>query len=426
MYFKRIKASNFKSFKEMDISLDKFNTIIGPNASGKSNFIGIIRFLKDIFTHGLENAVSLHGGIKSIKNIALNQKDIKLEIGLGVDEAIKIISFEKNDQKYGLRVKDSDYSFTIEAGKNQRDLHITYEKLRIQVLTYKLKRDEEEGKLNEIKKTIQEGFITIIKKDGEISIEKEPEDLPIKRDIIFYSKDFLKNEMGRRIFDNRMLIDNPFILAPYYFVISSFFDEISIYDIDPKLPKRAIPFTGKLELEENGRNIAIVLNSIYQNEKEKEKFNKILGDILPFAEDLKVDRLRDESFITCLKECYYDHYFPAYLLSDGTINIVAMIVILFFEAKSVIVLEEPGRNLHPLLLSKLIYMMEDVSQELDKQIIITTHNPEIIRYTDQKKVIVINRDEGGFSQMSKPSEKVELKTFLKEIGIVDLFLEGML
>ncbi|KKL22539.1 hypothetical protein LCGC14_2434440 [marine sediment metagenome] len=182
----------------------------------------------------------------------------------------------------------------------------------------------------------------------------------------------------------------------------------------------------KKELEDNGRNIAIVLNSIFQDEKEREKFNKFLNDLLPFADDLSVDRMRDESFITCLKESYTDYYFPAYLLSDGTINIVAMIVILFFEEKSVIILEEPGRNLHPLLLSKIINMMEDVSQELNKQIIITTHNPEIIRYTDPKKIIVINRDEDGFSQMSKPFEKVELKTFLKDIGMADLFLEGIL
>ena len=427
MYFKGIKASNFKSFKDVEISLDKFNTIIGPNASGKSNFLSIIRFFSDIFKHGLENAVSLHGNINSIKNIALNQKNIILKISLGNDKAFKTISFEKDNKRYGMRAKDSDYSLTIEVGKNLRDFKLTCEKYRIQVIIYDLKEDEEDKEnFIENKEIAQEGFITIIKEGREISFEKEPENLPIEKEEIIYFKEFINNEIVEEIYSYRLLINNPFIFPPYNMVIRDFFEGISLYDIDPKLPKRAIPFTGKKELEENGRNIAIVLNSIFQDEKEREKFNKFLNDLLPFADDLSVDRMRDESFITCLKESYTDYYFPAYLLSDGTINIVAMIVILFFEEKSVIILEEPGRNLHPLLLSKIINMMEDVSQELNKQIIITTHNPEIIRYTDPKKIIVINRDEDGFSQMSKPSEKVELKTFLKDIGMADLFLEGIL
>ncbi len=427
MYFKRIKASNFKSFKDVEISLDKFNTIIGPNASGKSNFLSIIRFFKDIFTHGLENAIFLHGNINSIKNVALNQKNIILDISMGVDKAFKTVSYVRDNKRYMMEVKDSDYSLNIEIGKNQRDFKITYERYRIQVIIYDVKEnDEDKDKFIEITETAREGFVTIIKEGKEISFENEPEDLPIEKEFILIFGEFYENENMEPFFGDTILINNPLILPVNHYVIRSFFEGISLYDIDPKLPKRAMPFTGKKELEENGRNIAIVLNNIFQNKKKTEKFNRILNDLLPFADDLIVDRLRDETFITCLKECYYDHYFPAYLLSDGTINIVAMILILFFEEKSVIVLEEPGRNLHPLLLSRIINMMEDVSQELDKQIIITTHNPEIVRYTDQKKLIVISRDADGFSQLNKLSEKVELKTFLKDIGLADLFLEGIL
>jgi AAA15 family ATPase/GTPase len=39
MTIKRIKVSNFKSFKNLDVELGKFNILIGANACGKSNFI---------------------------------------------------------------------------------------------------------------------------------------------------------------------------------------------------------------------------------------------------------------------------------------------------------------------------------------------------------------------------------------------------
>ena len=59
MPINKIKISNFKSFKEIDIDLRQFNVLIGANASGKSNFVQIFKFLRDIEKHGLENAIAL-------------------------------------------------------------------------------------------------------------------------------------------------------------------------------------------------------------------------------------------------------------------------------------------------------------------------------------------------------------------------------
>ena len=57
-------------------------------------------------------------------------------------------------------------------------------------------------------------------------------------------------------------------------------------------------------------------------------------------------------------------------------------------------------------------MMEEVSE--DKQIFITTHNPEIIRHVDLNDVYLVSRDEEGFSHISKPADKTEVRTFLKK------------
>lgn len=71
MAIKRIKASNFKSFKNLDIELGKFNLLIGANAAGKSNFISIFRFLKDAATVGLDYAVSMQGGVEFFRNMKI-------------------------------------------------------------------------------------------------------------------------------------------------------------------------------------------------------------------------------------------------------------------------------------------------------------------------------------------------------------------
>ena len=44
MAIKSIRVKNFKSFKDVEVHLGNFNVLIGANASGKSNFIQVIKF----------------------------------------------------------------------------------------------------------------------------------------------------------------------------------------------------------------------------------------------------------------------------------------------------------------------------------------------------------------------------------------------
>lgn len=69
--------------------------------------------------------------------------------------------------------------------------------------------------------------------------------------------------------------------------------------------------------------------------------------------------------------------------------------------------------------------MKDASRE--KQIIVTTHNPEIVKHADLKDILLISRNKEGFSTISKPGEKEDVKTFLKnEIGVEELYVQNLL
>jgi predicted ATP-dependent endonuclease of OLD family len=69
--------------------------------------------------------------------------------------------------------------------------------------------------------------------------------------------------------------------------------------------------------------------------------------------------------------------------------------------------------------------MKDAS--IKKQIIVTTHNPEMVKNADLENILLVSRDKDGFSTISRPAEKEEVKTFLKnEIGIEDLYVQNLL
>ena len=114
-------------------------------------------------------------------------------------------------------------------------------------------------------------------------------------------------------------------------------------------------------------------------------------------------------------------------MSDGTINITALIIALYFEEKPVIAIEEPERNIHPHLISKIVDMMKDVSERFEKQIMVTTHNPEMVKYAGIENILLVHRDDRGFSKISRPSEKDEVRIFLEnEMGIEELYVQNLL
>ena len=81
MAIKKVKITNFRSFKEAEVHLGAFNVLIGANASGKSNFVQLFRFLRDIRKEGLDNAISLQSGVEYLRNINIgNSQKLSIEI----------------------------------------------------------------------------------------------------------------------------------------------------------------------------------------------------------------------------------------------------------------------------------------------------------------------------------------------------------
>lgn len=85
MIITQIKLENWKNFAKVNANCGKRMFLIGPNASGKSNFLDALLFLRDVALHGLEHAVAQRGGIKSIRYINARQHP-DITIGVTIDD----------------------------------------------------------------------------------------------------------------------------------------------------------------------------------------------------------------------------------------------------------------------------------------------------------------------------------------------------
>jgi predicted ATPase len=72
MRFTRIGLKNWRNFVGVDVPLQERMFLVGPNASGKSNFLDAFRFLRDIAESqgGFQRAVSERQGVSRIRSLA--------------------------------------------------------------------------------------------------------------------------------------------------------------------------------------------------------------------------------------------------------------------------------------------------------------------------------------------------------------------
>ena len=86
MIITRVVLRNWMNFTHVDVQLTRRMFLVGPNASGKSNFLDAIRFLKHIAREGggLSDALRERGNLSSIRCLsAANDPGVGLAIELG-------------------------------------------------------------------------------------------------------------------------------------------------------------------------------------------------------------------------------------------------------------------------------------------------------------------------------------------------------
>ncbi|WP_456328299.1 AAA family ATPase [Archaeoglobus sp.] len=391
MYIEEIAVKNFKSFGDMRVKLGKFNVLIGANASGKSNFVDLLRFIKNLILHGLEDAFQMMGGVGFVRNLKIGSKEpIDIAFTLKLNAKTKIFGFDMYVDRVAYRL----------GVKANRRLSIVEDRMIIHAKderkTFRLEFFRENGRLeyniepNKVEKKFK------MRLDGVVK---------------FISEVFPREPIVRTL----MAIPPPPILA----------HNIGIYNFDPKEMKSAVKMTGKAELEEDGSNLPIILQKSLSSKENRINIVYLLKDFVSFVEDVKIERLIDKSVFLSLKEEFYDKSIPASLISDGTLNILATILALVHEKKSIYVFEEPERNVHPTLIEKLVNMFKEFSER--KQIILTTHNPLIVKYAEIENILLVKRDDDGFSHIVKPKDSVIVKEFLKsDFGLDELFVKGLI
>jgi predicted ATPase len=94
--------------------------------------------------------------------------------------------------------------------------------------------------------------------------------------------------------------------------------------------------------------------------------------------------------------------FDALNMSDGTLRALGLLLAIYQQFPKVVGIEEPEATVHPAIMEMIMEVLMDASN--DKQILVTTHSPEILDYKglkdDQIRVVTWNK---GRTSIAGPS-----------------------
>jgi predicted ATPase len=371
---------NYRALRSIELKgITPLTILLGPNGSGKSTVFDVFNFLSECFQFGLRHAWDRRGRARELRTrgqsgpvvFELKYRERPgqpvITYHLAIDEGTRgpVVSEEWLQWRRGTR------------GKPFRFL------------------DYRDGRGRAV--------------SGEMPDEQDERvEIPLK------SPDLIAvNALGQ-------FADHPRVAALREFVTDWYVSYLSIEDT------RGQPEAGPQErLSKTGDNLANVIQ--YLRETHPGRLNEIF-DVLrrrvPRLEGVLADSMPDGRLLLQIKDAPFEQPILARFASDGTLKMLAYLVVLHDPRPPQFVgIEEPENFLHPRLLPELGEECRRATEH--SQLLVTTHSPFFLNAARPAEVWILYRDERGYAQAERAADRQGVNGFVDAgASLGDLWLEG--
>lgn len=397
MRLTRLRVKNFRSIADIDIPLSPLTVLVGPNGSGKSNVVDAIRFVRDVFARGLDQAVMDREGLGVIQRWGTEGEGIT--IGVTVELAkLDVADFRKkkkdDDDKPVLHI---DYDFTVEELADKRVVgseRITIEdSKRLSIGQFFRKAGLFTIALGE-RKFEDEEFYTghkvgqhsygpkkLFQRFGTLMMLTDERQADKVSDLGKASKKEAEVTRSRLIMERIGLQLEAKLSKPLFYTLNP---------ADLRRPQRLLKET---PFEEEGRNLAAVLRSLSHSDGPGwEGLRFALRQAVVGFDTLEVEAVGGYLATKLLYRTADNPPRTSYLgqESDGTIRMLGLLTALYQEpAQPFISIEEPEANIHPGALAVLASVLDEAS--LRSQVLVTTHSPDMLDHLPVESFLVVEK-----------------------------------
>lgn len=180
-------------------------------------------------------------------------------------------------------------------------------------------------------------------------------------------------------------------------------------------------------LAKDGSNIAEYLLSIRAiNQSAFDGIVETLQYILPYARDLQPTLTSELERTVYLQMTEGEFKVPGWLLSTGTLRIVALLALLRHPTPPpLIVIEEIENGLDPRTIHLLVDEIRNAIESGRTQIILTTHSPYLLDLLDLSHIVLVDRVNGE-PTFTRPADQTSLQKWAKDFSPGRLYTMDLL
>ncbi|NJF24489.1 AAA family ATPase [Thermococcus sp. Bubb.Bath] len=427
MWLKKLIVKNFKSLRDCEVELSKFNVLIGANASGKTNLIEVFKLLRKIYVEKDTNPFLEWWGYNNV--VWSGKEELPITIGMLFDvdgyEVYFETTFTGTGGSFRILKEILGVKGYLKLVKEGVSLRISYasEWLGTAVSKLPVTVETREFEMFSALKTVKE-YILPDKYTNKSLFElcEASEGHYSKDKSISYQMCYLSGE-DFRIKDAAIPVVCP-NLSDSLPGILGVISEVTIYVsklllLEPlslnqvKAPK--IPRKETLLMEDASNLIPVLYNIWLREGKLPAEIAEPLSIAFP---DTRVFFQLTEDGRVMMKVFEGELELAPPGISDGFYKTLAILTAVYLKP-SLLIIDEVENSLHPETLELLL----DTLRNSESQAIITTHSPVVVDMTDPADVIFVEKIHGEtvFKRIPNPEE---IKKMLQEKGLA--FSEGWL
>lgn len=389
-----IKLQNFLSFgpDAGEIELKSLNVLIGPNASGKSNLIEAVGFLR-ASPIDLASPIRDGGGVaewlwKGSQRAATAEVNALVYYPEGMMPLRHKISFTMVGQRFELVDEAVENERPESFGLKDVRFYYRYSNGHPVISVYSDRASETGGRSRSERKLRREDMAL---DQSVLSQRKDPDQYP---EVTYLGNQYSKIKLYREWNLGRYTL--------------------------PRLPQKA-DLPDDLLLEDIS-NLGLVLNNL---EHQPGVRNLLLQKLKQFHESFTdiSTKIHGGTVQIFLHEDELYQPVPATRLSDGTLRYLSLLAILCHPSPPPLVcIEEPELGLHPDILPTVAELLVDASHRM--QLIITTQSDILVdALTETPEAILVCEKHAGSTTMQR-LKKEELAKWLEKYALGELWRMG--
>ncbi len=420
-----VEVLNYKSLRYICVPLSEFHILAGPNASGKTAFFDVLLFLRDLLNSNAESAVRRRA--QTLQELVWQQQGKQFEI------AVEFSVPEKLKSQNGLH-SYSACRYIVQIGIDEREgIAITGEQFWLMQTPSPIRGKSQQRKLFPQEPILPDRETLLV------PLRKSPPHWFRKGAVVqrTAAKDYFRSEIGRWNPSARYTRIRPaitYVPEEERFPISTWVrkllsEKVQLLQLNPVAMRQPCPPDVPKNFQPDGSNLPMMVR-LFREHEMKIRFREWLGHlkvVLPDLEDVTVEEFPHNHFLYLQVRFGTNLIVPQWLLSDGTLRLMALTLLPYvMDAESVWLIEEPENGIHPTAIEELFKALKPPN---NGQILIATHSPMFLSLLEPKDLhflLCFARTESGATDIIRGDQHPQLKAWRGEVNLSVYFAGGVL